>query len=509
MLLFQVTRSGVFICLDDLTDDQRQKARTLFTLKHETLPGIYDSRTCYKFDMKNRWLLIPRFATQTFLRKIKKLDMAYSFDVQINMNDCKFDFECKLDLTNNQQLVLDYLKDNYLKKRFVKDNTSGIIIKMAAGQGKTYLSAGIINHVGRRCIYVCDSSGLLHQTYDVLVAIFGSNYVGKLYGKEKIYGDIMVCTIHSILSDAKNIKLLIRTENAKRGDPKQYKTFATVADFYEHYDLIIFDECQRYTSPEAYKIFKICQRPYMIGMSATPEDEIKGFHKILEWNIGPILDVTTLPGFSMDETNFTGIVRVMKYSGPEGYIERELNENTGMIAHDKIIAKICSDPYRMELVLDIIRYLCKKERKIVVFAQTLEYLNELERQLPDLDVLNIEKIHQLRGTTDKHAFEDAKNTSKLVLTTYQYFGVGKSFPHMDSAVFATPRKTGHVQFVNRIFRRGGDETITRIIYDVVDWCTTLKSQYYKRLEKYKLISSTQHKLTFKEKLVSYKDYSDE
>lgn len=500
-----VNNSGAFICLAELSDKARQKARTMFTLKHETLPGIFDSRVCYKFMVSNNMLLIPRFAVDAYLSAIR-FSGKHTVHNQITINTCKFDFECKLQLTPNQTLVLDHLKENYLKIKYVNANTSGIVIKMAAGQGKTYLAAGIIQHVKRRVMYVCDSSGLLHQSYQVFSELFGSDKVGKLYGKEKIYGEILICTIHSILSDAVNIKLKkYAWENGVRLGKPDIVEFKTVMELYEHYDMIIFDECQRYTSPEAYKIFKICQRPYMIGLSATPEDEIRGFHKILEWNIGPIWDVTELKGFSMDETNFTGIIKMIKYYGPEGYIEREINEITGLTAHDKIINKICEDPYRTALIIEFIYTLCDKKRNILVFAQTLEYLNNLEEMITNLSVYNIERVHQLRGSSTKEDFEDAKNNSKVILTTYQYFGVGKSFPHMDSIVFATPRKTGHIQFVNRIFRRGGDESVKRIIYDVVDWLTTLKSQWYKRKVKYEEIAEKQHKLTFKEYEYKYTD----
>lgn len=500
-----VTNSGAFINLNDLSDNARQKSRTMFTLKHETLPGIYDSRVCYKFMIKSNLLLIPRFAINLYLEAIKYKGV-YNIHNQITINTYKFDFECKLDLTPNQTLVLDHLKENYLKIKYIKANTSGIIIKMAAGQGKTYLAAGIIEHVKRRVMYVCDSSGLLHQSYEVFSGLFGLNNVGKLYGKEKTYGDILVCTIHSILSDAINIKLKKYkwVNQVKIGKPEIIE-FKTITELYEHYDMIIFDECQRYTSPEAYKIFKLCQRPYMIGLSATPEDEIRGFHKILEWNIGPIWDVTELKGFSMDETNFTGIIKMIKYYGPEGYIEREINEITGLTAHDKIINKICEDPYRNALVVNFVYKLCAKKMNIIVFAQTLEYLNNLEEMLKDLKVYNIERVHQLRGSSNKNDFEDAKNNSKVILTTYQYFGVGKSFPHMDAIIFATPRKTGHIQFVNRIFRRGGDESIKRIIYDIVDWLTTLKSQWYKRKVKYEEIAEKQHELSIKEYEFKYTD----
>jgi hypothetical protein len=64
-------------------------------------------------------------------------------------------------------------------------------------------------------------------------------------------------------------------------------------------------------------------------------------------------------------------------------------------------------------------------------------------------------------------------------------GTGCSIPKMDALVLVTPRKKKSKQFAGRIFRLGSDYSITRKIYDVVDWRTHMKGQWYERNKYYK------------------------
>ena len=73
---------------------------------------------------------------------------------------------------------------------------------------------------------------------------------------------------------------------------------------------------------------------------------------------------------------------------------------------------------------------------------------------------------------------------RIILTTYQYMGTGKSIPKMDAIIYATPRKSKSRQFTNRIFRLGSNYDIERQIYDIVDWRTIVKNQWYKRKKYY-------------------------
>jgi len=58
--------------------------------------------------------------------------------------------------------------------------------------------------------------------------------------------------------------------------------------------------------------------------------------------------------------------------------------------------------------------------------------------------------------------------SRVTLTTYAYSEKGISIPSKNCIVLASSKKTGFIQILGRIFRRGGDVSIPRIVIDIYD-----------------------------------------
>jgi CheY-like chemotaxis protein len=147
-----------------------------------------------------------------------------------------------------------------------------------------------------------------------------------------------------------------------------------------------------------------------------------------------------------------------------------------------MINQICEDPYRLRLVINLILELCGDDKNIFVFADRREYLKQIKSHellnRPDLVIMD------LMGGASADDMDSAKKTAKVILTTYQFMGTGVSIPRMDALILATPRKTKSRQYINRIFRLGGDYSSVRKVIDVVDWRTHMKAQYYHRKKYY-------------------------
>jgi hypothetical protein len=88
------------------------------------------------------------------------------------------------------------------------------------------------------------------------------------------------------------------------------------------------------------------------------------------------------------------------------------------------------------------------------------------------------------GGSASEDMEQAEKKANVIFTTYSYMDTGKSIPKMNASIFASPRKDPK-QVIGRILRLGSNEDIRRQIIDVVDWRTTLKSQWYCRKKFYK------------------------
>ena len=149
-----------------------------------------------------------------------------------------------------------------------------------------------------------------------------------------------------------------------------------------------------------------------------------------------------------------------------------------------------------------------------MFADRREYLNEL-RELLHRKLQQTQAKGELTGKdgnnpietatcyTDKDfirivggagvdELDRAEIHSKVIFTTYQYMGTGKSIVKMNGLVLAHSRKNKMRQFINRIFRLGSDATITREIWDICDIKTRIAAQWRTRKEyyeskKYKII----------------------
>ena len=137
----------------------------------------------------------------------------------------------------------------------------------------------------------------------------------------------------------------------------------------------------------------------------------------------------------------------------------------------------------------------------VVFADRREYLERIEAMLNEqqnedtfwqkiLDEETEKEIQQVISMTAMGGYnvdtlKQNAQKSNVILTTYQYMGTGLSIPKMNAIILATPRKSKCRQYINRIFRLGSDNTIERRIVDIVDWSTSIKSQWYARKKYYK------------------------
>jgi len=89
--------------------------------------------------------------------------------------------------------------------------------------------------------------------------------------------------------------------------------------------------------------------------------------------------------------------------------------------------------------------------------------------------------------------------SRIIVTTYCYSGTGISYVRMNSAIFATPRRSNYEQICRRVTRKGSDTNIIRKYVDIVDTSCFLKYQYYSRKKVYDYFNYDIHKSSINSK----------
>lgn len=475
MYTFTLTRKGCFIKVDkNIVEDMNNIIKKHFTLRY-TNKTTRITTSLKNYFVENGKVYLPRFKIEELINN-KKIDGVIIN--KLKKHDIDNGLEYIGQSNSNQIIVINHIMNNL----FNKDN--GIILKMMAGSGKTYLAMDMISRLGQKTLIIVPNTYLLEQWVELLNIYFPNNTIGRFYSKHKEDGDIVVAIVNSIAT-------------------------TKVMDF-NKFGMCVLDECHMYCTKSFKTIYNRINCYYMLGLSATPDLRIDGYDKVSYTNIGPILDVELLEGYNKLDNSFDSTVHSIFYNGPDEYTETIINEKTGMIDTISIISNLIVDPYRNNLLIIHIHKLLKLDSNIFVFSDRRGHLEELfdlfiksydksEGEI-SLSIPELSKSQILYGGSSKDSIETAKSESSVIFTTYKYSSTGVSINRLTGLVLATPRRSNMIQIINRIFRQSDEyRHIHRYIVDLVDNKTVLKNQYYARKVAYK-----ERKSIIIENMIDYK-----
>ena len=515
-----ITKSGAFIKYTDTKFIN--KIESHFTLRAKQITGYDKVIKSYKNDKIKSRIIIPRFGLFEILNKVHGLDNITPKSLLLPGKDVEYKWGGKLN--DNQTVIVNYLINNIYNDKFMKLGAAGTILNQKAGQGKSYSSSYLIGVFKKMAAIIVHTIGMVEQWAKVLAICYPNNTVGYYYGNKKIQGDIMIIVYKSAMSDEFTFNSVV------------FKPL----DFYNQFGFIIFDECHLYANNYCKKLFEIAQAPYMLGLSATPDENINQFDALTWWSIGPVTLAESIPGYSEVNGNFTATMHKLKYYGNPKCISDDvitIKNQDGSIKKmtnvSSVTNSVSCDEARNVLIIQCILKCLEKNLYIYVFADRRNYLELLQSMLrehfkncnnktsnnktsnnetsaivinnstinetsaivtnnetSDVNetsaiVTNDEEFIRIVGGATNEQLDYAETKSKVIFTTYQFGGTGKSIIKMNALIFATPRKTHMKQYIGRIFRLGSDNTIDRQIYDIVDMRTTLKNQFNTRNKYYK------------------------
>ena len=532
----QLTKSGGFIkfeLFENFNGEMNtelhgniKKIMNKLTLKYKTITEKIEQVKRYKIDLTKNRLIVPRFITYELLQDNKKYGIKNNCGIDNLINegnepDIKFEWAGKL--TNNQNVIINHIMTNIYNKDRYNNGSAGCILNLEAGQGKSYVAANLISKIQKKTAIILHSSSILGQWKTLLSNLF-KNKIGSYYSKEKSDGDIVLLIINSALSD----NFIFKDNN---GNEKELSAL----EFHKQFGFVIYDECHEYCNKWAGRIFSIAQSKYVLGLSATPDEHLKGYDKIIKWELGPILVANQLNGFSIQDTKFKANMNRIMYYGPPDYTKIIKNESLDVVSASSTITMLSYDPYRIRIILDCIKKCLNKNLYTFVFADRKGYLEVIRRALieeltternnnkdnnnensnnsnnnvnsnnnennsnnnesnnnsSDNNNINnsIEFLYddndyqRIVGGANEQVFKNAETKSRVIFTTYQYMGTGKSIIKMNGLIMITPRKSKLKQYYNRIFRLGSDASIIREIYMIVDM-KTLFARHWTYHKKY-------------------------
>jgi len=316
--------------------------------------------------------------------------------------------------------------------------------------------------------------------------------------------------------------------------------------FLEGFGVVVLDEAHELQSAHNSRALWLAQTALVVGLSATPLERPDGLDRYTVLHLGTPVRPADIPGGAVTTVNFRGEVRMVEYAGRAGDPACETVTGVGgTMSAVLTIGRVLSDAARLRMVALEVRRLLRAHEEwpaeevarcglgprpaeaaterhplgevrrhgVFVFAELREALpalrDELERVLgadivyaPELDgaqapaaepvlavdpVFAAQAISILRGGVARDAVGNARALrAHVVLTTYGFSRRGISLPDMTALVLASPRRHGSTQTLGRILRRGSDESILRVVVDIVDICTGLRGQAADRKRAYAL-----------------------
>lgn len=497
-----ITTTGCFIKFNFLNCKEEEKLKVFkkiqdhLTLSAKTHTGYVKQFRSYIADAKGARVIIPRFAAPEIIANKKFCLLGATTQSLLSPGEAPSKpFQWLAEQTPNQKIVTDHIINHIFTPQNIAAGQAGIIVNLETGQGKTFAGNRIGYERQKKFAVIVHSKSLITQWVSALQVCFGKDVsIGYYYGGKHVLGDIMLMVIDSALHDEFTFKDM---------EPIPY------LQFWKRFGLIIYDECHLHANDSGKKIMQRAQAECMLGLSATPNEHRMKFDQMVWWHLGPVLQTRELDGYNITDEKYEAIVHELQYHGHPSYTKTIINETLGSIDIARTINMICSDPARNRLVLNCVVEGLRLGLNIFVFADRRTYLDALQKELIEylktnpitdpkakltqsknpaelVEVMTDEKdfIRIVGGASDKE-LEHAETKARVIFTTYQYMGTGKSIVKMNGLILATPRRSHIKQFVGRIFRKGSDATIVRHIWDIRDMKLRLSGQWTARAKLYK------------------------
>lgn len=421
-------QKGYSISKESLTHNDMIKIRNTLRARPISLPNFPQRPSFKVYQETANWVRLPR---------VWGVSNFGSPDLTL-LNDCNIPT-----LPWSGSLRPDQMDPYNSTIQHLEKNHTGIL-SLPTGRGKTFVALAVLAHFNQRCLIVVHTTHLLHQWKKELESLFPMCSIGIVQGAKRSFdptNDFVICMIQTLL----NI-------------PKLESIFG----------ITVVDECHHLSGEVFNTIMFNVQSKYVLGLSATPKRK-DGLTYVLNWHLGDIF-YTESPKLVGKE----GIVQVYHFSSTQ-----PLNLDPG--AHAQKITNITQDISRsnkiINTILEFIRNDPQNLRKILVLTERRDHALYIKTQL---EKLQTSKDCSLFLGNMKHTPND--DSKDIIVATYALFSEGVSIPHLNTLVFATPKRD-IVQSLGRIFRKQHSLDAKAIIIDFVD--DAFNHQYAERRKTYR------------------------
>lgn len=376
-------------------------------------------------------IIIPKFYG------LKKFGFDTSKIIPTNKINIKFKGKLRDYQIDISKTIIDSLK-----------KTTGGIMSLYCGGGKTTITLDIICQLNLRALIMVHKSFLLNQWYD-RIRQFTTASIGTIrQNKTDINHDIVIGMIQSICKRDYNPKI------------------------FENFDIIIIDECHHIASRVfSQALFKIPAK-YTIGLSATP-DRGDGLTHVIKLFLGDIAVKLERSSIPQVET------KIFNYKSSDILFAEKTLWYKKKFRPDiiKMVSNLSQINSRNQFILKIIESIIKsKNRKMVVFSARVSHAKLLKSLTDNLiqkyiqDNIFIEdevKTGLYIGRLKDYQLTDAAE-SDIIFATDSMAEEGLDIENLNTILYTTPKKKV-IQSNGRILRKPiSDYEINPLIIDIAD-----------------------------------------
>jgi hypothetical protein len=494
---FELTQRGIAIPAGVLTAQELTRLKKRLTV---TSVGFGDRKTtmqCFTIDRKARMMYVARMSGLLELSR-----MGYEVTPALPEGEpLGTDVsDIKLELKDYQVPIVDFLLKKAYSDEAIRLGMGSAYLDLQPGKGKTFIIMKLIQTFGRKSLVVVPGKELIVQTVNTLRTMFPTLIIGEYWSKTKTDGDIVVMTTRSAASMDEYTFLPMPPKNPAGGYfalPKGTKPVTVKStDYFRRFGFSAFDEVHTYCTSENQSIFMRAACKRTLGCSGTTNEREDKMDEVAYKHIGkPIAGghlMAPVLAAQQERAREAGVAPpkdwkfeayCMRYNGPRDFTET-LTSAEGTVSCPMMVSQFSKDPWRSQWLVDIVCQCVREGHQTFVMTDrtelaklTWEYLKTAftEDELDVDDGLRAAGI--ITGKT-KDRDRAAARQSRVIVGSYQCIGTGLSYDEFSAVVFFHPRKNKFRQFLNRIFREGGDRDRKRVAYYLQDNATSIKSQYY-------------------------------
>jgi len=329
----------------------------------------------------------------------------------------------------------------------VAKRNGNVILEMPTGSGKTVVGMALATHFKRRTLVLTHKQYLLKQ-WDTQFREF-TNVKPQILRAERMK---FVNIPQVMLAMAQTIR--------------SRKRMLYESGFFNQFDVVIIDECHRFSAITFYDAISSFPGRIRIGLTATAFRN-DGLDVVFRNVIGPVISVD-----AKIEQYPTIVVRHTGYK----------KAGNNKASYSILITQMSKSKRRNNLILNDVFTCVDNGRTVLVLSDRLNQVRNfkttLEKQYPD------KKIALLTGSDPNEV--DPK-TADVIVATNGVAKEGMDVPKLDTLVYATPisDRISVIQSIGRLLRGKNEKEL--LIFDYVDDNPMSKALYAKRLPFYKAI----------------------